>query len=84
VDAAELKPYEGRLLELRFTDGYAAVARLLDVAPGETGSELIYDVVEVLSWGTLNPDQIDLKAAHAADAAELESYLVIPGEDAEA
>ncbi len=81
MTAEELKPHEGRRMELRFTDGYAAVVRLLDVSPGETGSELIYQVLDVLQWGPIDPAAVDLRAAHAADASEVASYLLLPEDE---
>jgi hypothetical protein len=66
-----LKAHEGQVLELRFTDGYAAVVRLLDVSEEHEDSDVIYDVLKVLSWGPIDPANVDMKAAHAAASRDL-------------
>ena len=81
MDAGELKAHEGRLLVLRFRDGYAAVVRLIDVDPGCTGAELICDVVEVLDWGPIEPAAVNHRGSHTAPAGEVASYRVLPEKD---
>ena len=76
MDASSFKLYEGKALELHFRDGYRAVVKLLDVSEDHQGSEFIYDVLEVLSWGRVDPASVDLKAAHAADASEVTRFSV--------
>jgi hypothetical protein len=76
MDALAFKPYEGKILELHFTDGYSAVVKLLDVSDEHPGSDLIYDVLEVLCWGPVDPASVDLKATHATDASEVERFTL--------
>jgi len=74
----DLKKNTGRTMELRFTDGYVVRARLISVDPDSAPNDLVYDVVEVMSWGPLDPAKVDLKSAHSASAAQLASWRVVP------
>jgi hypothetical protein len=76
MNALAFKPYEGKILELHFSDGYSAVVKLIDVSDQDPGSELIYDVLEVLSWGPVDPATVDASAAHAAAASEVERFTL--------
>jgi hypothetical protein len=76
MNALAFKPYEGKILELHFADGYSAVVKLLDVSDEHPGSNLIYDVLEVLSWGPIDPATVDRAATHAADASEIERFTL--------
>ena len=78
VDIHELQKHVGRSVELRFNDGYVARVRLIDADPDSAPNELIYDVLEVLNWGGLDPGKVDLESAHAASVADLASWRVVP------
>jgi hypothetical protein len=78
-DPNSLKAHEGSVLELRFSDGYAAVVRLLDVSEEHEDSDLVYDVLEVLNWGPVDPATVDLTAAHAAASRDLVAVVPRPG-----
>lgn len=77
-DTAALKPLEGKVLELRFSDDYAAVVKLLDVSEEHEDSDLVYDVLEVLNWGPVHPAKVDLSAAHVAASRDLVSVVPRP------
>lgn len=77
IDLAALKRLEGRRLELRFADGYVARVKLLDVDLGSRQRELVYDLEQVLSWGPVDPKRLDMKAAHAANAGDLEGWTAL-------
>jgi hypothetical protein len=78
-DPMSLKAREGQVLEFRFSDGYAAVVKLLDVSEEHEDSDLIYDVLEVLNWGPVDRAKVDLSAAHAAASRDL--VAVVPRPD---
>jgi hypothetical protein len=78
LDLGALKRHEGHVLELRFKDGFAVRARLIDVDPDSTPHELIYDSLEVLAWGPIKPGSIAPHTAAAASAADLESWAAAP------
>jgi hypothetical protein len=77
-DPVALKAHEGSVLELRFSDGYAAIVKLLDVSEEHEDSDLVYDVLEVLSWGPVDPTKVDMRAAHTAASRELIALVPRP------
>jgi hypothetical protein len=77
VDLRELKRWTGGIVELRFHNGYIARVLLIDVDPDSPPHELIYDVLEVLARGALDPAKVDRTAAHAAPAADLASWKLV-------
>ena len=78
MDLTALKQHEGEVLELHFSDGYAAIVRLLDVSEEHEDSDIVYDLLEVLNWGPINPAKVDMKAAHTAASRELTSVRPRP------
>lgn len=79
MNAQELEKLEGQTAELRFKDGQVVVARILDVDLGSPGRELIYDVVEVLSSGSIDQGRIDADVVAAASIDELASVIPVVG-----
>jgi hypothetical protein len=71
LELSELKTHEGETLELRFADGYAAIVRLLDVSEEHEDSDIVYDVLEVLNWGSVNPRTVVPKAVYTAASRDL-------------
>ena len=76
-DLEELKRLERSTLEFRFANGYAVRVRLLVVDPKSPAHELIYEVIEVLDWGAMDPAMVRLKAPQAAAVADLVSWKVL-------
>jgi hypothetical protein len=71
----DLKLYIDRVVEIEFTNGYRALVKLLHISEGEDENDLIYDVVRILDWGSLDPARIDSNAAHAASSSEVRRFV---------
>ena len=76
VTAKELERSKNKVLDLVFKDGHAVRAKLLTVdihAP----EEIIYDILEVLTPGPLDPAIIKPGTVAAGDPAHLASYRIV-------
>ncbi len=71
MKATELIPLANQRVRMRFADGQVVVAKILSVDPHSPGREVVYDVLEVLNWGSVDPDSVDRTAAAAAGVGEI-------------
>lgn len=78
MDIDRLKRLQGQRVELSFRDGHVVRCRLVDVDRGSPERELIYDELEVVAWGPVSPDAVDLGSAAAAALAELVDITELP------
>lgn len=66
MDEDFLKQHVGKVLELHFADGYAAIGRILAVLDEPAGAQLLYEILEVLQLGLMHPRVATVKGAHVA------------------
>lgn len=78
MDIDRLKKLQGQRVELSFHDGHVVRCRLVDVDPGSPDREIIYDDLDVVAWGSVSRDAVDLNAAAAAALSELADVRELP------
>jgi len=80
VDIDRLKRLQGQRVELSSRDGHVVRCRLIDVDPGSPERELVYDDLEVVTWGPVSPDAVDVGNAAAAALSQLAAVTELPDE----
>jgi hypothetical protein len=71
MESRQLMEFQGKTVQIGFPDGQRVIAKIISVDSGSPGTEVVYDVKEVLEWGKVDPRQVDPKAVAAASADEI-------------
>jgi hypothetical protein len=73
----ELLGQVGEKIELTFSDGFIAQVRPILVQPDEEPLGLVYDLIKVVAFGSMDAAVIDWSSAHAASIEDVVSWRAI-------